>query len=152
MADEAGLLLDEVSRCEDGEVGDAADVVACGELGVALGIDFEDECLTGHICGGACDLWGGGAAGATPLGPEVDEDGDAGVADDVVEEGEVDWERLVERGEGIFAGTAAAGIGEVGGVDAVFLLAVFTGSDDGHVRLRRAENAGRSLVIWMRLG
>ncbi len=136
VTDESGLLLDEAACGEDGEVGDTADVVARGQLGVALGIDLENEGLTGHVGGGAGDLGGGGAAGATPLGPEVDEDGDAGVADDVVEESEVDGEWLVERWEGIFAGTAAAGIGEVVGVDAVLLLTVFTGSDDGHVRLR----------------
>ena len=142
VTDEAGLLLDEMACGEDGEVGDTADVVASGQLGVALGVDLEDEGLPGHVGGGAGDLGGGGAAGATPLGPEVDEDGDAGVAEDVVEEGEVDGERLAEWWEGVFAGSAAAGVGEVVGVDAVLLLAVFTGSDDGHVRLRGAVIAG----------
>ena len=85
------------------------------------------------VGGGAGYFRGGGAAGAAPVGPEVDEDGNAGVLDDVVEEFGVGLEGLVERREGVFAGSATAGVGEVLGSNAVLLAAVFAGCDDGHL-------------------
>ena len=65
------------------------------------------------VGGGAGYLGRGRAAGTAPVGPEVDEDGDAGVLDDVVEEFGVGLDGLVEGREGVFAGSATAGVGEV---------------------------------------
>ena len=60
----------------------------------------------------------GAAHGATrtaPLGPEVYEDGDAGVLDDVVERGSAPTCRGSLMGwKGGLAGSALAGVGEVG--------------------------------------
>src|SRR5262249_27355102 len=67
-------------------------------------------------------------AGAAPLGPEVDEDGDAGVLDDLVEELGVGGDGLVDGRERVFAGAAAAGVGEGVGGDAGLLGAVRGGS------------------------
>ena len=97
-----------------------------------VGIDLEDDGLAGHVLCGARDLGGGGAAGAAPVGPEVDEDGDARALDDLVEERGVDLQGLVERGKGVFAGAASAGVGEVICGDAVFLATAVAGSDRRH--------------------
>ena len=129
---EAGLLLHELAVGEDGEVGDAANVVAGGELGVGFGVDFEDDGAAGGLFGGFGDVGGGHAAGAAPGGPEVDEDGDLGVAEDFVEEGGVGGDGLGDGREGLLAGAATAGVGEVGGGGAVFGAAVGAGADERH--------------------
>lgn len=135
VAYESGLLGDELAGVEDGEVGDATDVVAGGELRVLLGVDLEDEGAAGGVGGGLLDLGGGHAAGAAPVGPEVDEDGDAGVLDDLVEERGVGGDGLVDGRERVFAVAASAGVGEVVGRDTVLLSAVRTGGDEGHAWL-----------------
>jgi hypothetical protein len=90
------LLLDELAGLEDGEVWDAAHVVAGRELRVALGVYFDDDGFSGHICRGFGYFGGGGPAGTAPLGPEVDEDGNGGALDDLVKERCVDLEGLGE--------------------------------------------------------
>ena len=63
---------------------------------------------------------------------EVYEDRNAGGLNDLVEEGGVGGDGLGEGREWGFAGSAATGLGEVGGGYAVLLTALFAGSDDGH--------------------
>jgi hypothetical protein len=133
VANETGLLLYELAAGEDGEVGDAAYVVTGRELRVALGVYFEDYGLACGVGGCAGYLGRGCPAGAAPVGPEVDQDWDAGVLDDVVEEGGVGLDGLVEGREWVFAGSATAGVGEVLGVYTVLLAAAFAGCDDGHL-------------------
>jgi hypothetical protein len=139
--DEAGLLLDEAAVREDGEVGDAAHVVAGGELRVGFGVDLEDEAAAGDFACGVLDVRGGHAAGTTPGGPEVDEHGDAGVGDDVVEERGVGGDGLGDGRERLLAGAAAAGVGEVSCGDAVFGAAAGAGADDRHGDLRQE-------IVW----
>ena len=103
VADESGLLGDELSAVEDGEVRDSADVVTGGELAVLLGVDLEDEGTSLGVGGGLLHFRGRHAAGSAPLGPEVDEDGDTGVLDDLVEESDVCGDGLVNGREIILA-------------------------------------------------
>jgi hypothetical protein len=132
VVDEAGLLKDGAAAGEDDEIGDAADLKAGGELGVGFGIDFKDQGFTCHVGGSTGDFRGGGAAGAAPVGPEVDKDGDGRVLDDLVEEGGVSGQRFGERRERGLAGAAFAGVAEVPGGDAVLFLTVGAGADHGH--------------------
>ena len=77
MIDDSSLLPDEFAGGEDGKVGNAAYGEPCCKLLVLIGVDFEDDSLTCHILCGACDLGRGGATGAAPISPEVDEDWNA---------------------------------------------------------------------------
>jgi hypothetical protein len=127
-----GLLADEFAGMEDGEVGDSADVVAGGEVLVLVGVYLEDYGLASHFFCGAGDLRSGGSAGTAPVGPEVDEDRDSGALDDLVEDGGVDLEWLVKGWEGILAGAATSGVGEMVGGETIFLAAGLAGSDRRH--------------------
>ncbi len=73
-----------------------------------------------------------GFAGAAPVGPEVDEDGDVCLGDDLVEECGVGGDGFGLGWERVLAGSAATGVGEVRGGDPVLLGAVFAGFDEGH--------------------
>src|SRR5678815_416805 len=111
MADESSLLGDEFAGVEDGKVRDSAHVVPSGEFVVLLGVDLEDEGTALRVDRGLFDLGGGHAAGTAPLGPEVHEDRNAGILDDLVEQGSVGGDRLVDGSELVFAVAAAASVG-----------------------------------------
>jgi hypothetical protein len=98
VIDDPGLLFYKLAGGEDGEVWDAAYVVAGSELLVPVSIDFKNYSLAGQVFRGLCDLGGGGVAGAAPVSPEVDEDGNTRALNDLVEERRIYLERFVERG------------------------------------------------------
>ena len=133
MINKSGLLLDELSSGEDGEVRDATYRETCGELLVLIGVDLEDEGLTRHVLCGARDLWSGGATWAAPVCPEIDQDGNARVLDDFVEECSVHLQGFVEWRQRRFACTATTGVRQVGGGDAIFLAASFAHSYHRHL-------------------
>src|SRR5882757_7184854 len=111
VAHEAGLLHHHFAAGHNGEVWNAADLKPRGELLVGFGVDFEYDGFAGHARGGLGDFGGGHAARSAPGGPEVDEDGDAGVLDDLVERRLVDRDWLSERRQIGLAGAALAGDG-----------------------------------------
>ena len=143
--DQAGLLEGEVAAAEHCEVRDALDLIACGEFGVLLRVDFEDDGAAGEIAGGLRNVGGGHTAGSAPGGPEIDEDGDAGFADDFVELGGADGDGLGDGRKRILAVAAAASIREVARGDAVGFAASGTGAQDGHGVLQYMDASG---VIW----
>ena len=108
VAYEAGLLVHELSIVQDEEIGDAANVVAGGQIMVLIGIHFEHDSLPGKVGGGTGDFGGGHAAGSAPISPEIDEHGDAGVLQDLVEERRVGGEGLIDGRQRVLAGAAAA--------------------------------------------
>jgi hypothetical protein len=132
VTDGAGLLRDDTAVDEDDEVGDSADAEAGGECGVLFRIHLEDDGLAGHFGSSASDLRRHHAAGTAPCSPKVYEDGDGRILNDLIEERRVGGERLSDGRERSFALTAAAGIGEVAGRDAILLAAFGAGADDGH--------------------
>jgi hypothetical protein len=90
VIDNPGLLFDELAGREDGKIGNAAYRKSCSELLVFISIDFEDDGMAGHILCGAGNLGGGRMTRAAPLGPKIDEDRNAGVLDDLIEERSID--------------------------------------------------------------
>jgi hypothetical protein len=74
----------------------------------------------------------GYAAGSAPGGPEIDQHGDAGFADDLVELSGTDGDGLRDGRQWIFAVAAAAGVGEVTRGDAIRFVAMSAGAKDGH--------------------
>jgi hypothetical protein len=74
-------------------------------------------------------------AGPAPIGPEVNQDGNAGGLDNLVEQGGVDLQRLVYWRQRSLARAASAGVGEVVCAYSVLLAAVLTGSDRWHREL-----------------
>jgi hypothetical protein len=85
VTNNSGLLFDELSGGEYGEVWDAAYGEPSSEPLVLIGIDLEDEGLTRHVLCGVRDLWGGGTTRAAPISPKIDQDGNARALDDFVE-------------------------------------------------------------------
>src|SRR6185312_2899170 len=83
--DEARLLKLKIAPREDGKVRNALHVEASSERRVLLRVDLEDDGLTGEIARNLRDMRRGHAAGAAPCGPEVHEDGNFAVADDLIE-------------------------------------------------------------------
>lgn len=127
--DEAGLLELQIAAREDGEIRNALDVVAGGEFGELLGVDLEDDGLACEVVGDLGHMRCGHAAGAAPGCPEIDEDGDFAVADDLVELRGADGQRLGDGRQRLLAGAAAARVGEVIGGDSVGFSAGRTVSD-----------------------
>lgn len=121
MTNNSSLLFDELSGGEYGKVWDAAYGEPRGELLVFIGVDLEDEGETRHILCGARDLWGGGATGAAPISPEVDQDRNACVLNNLVKEHSIDLNGFIERRQRGFACAATAGVGQVVRSNAVFL-------------------------------
>ena len=96
---------------EDEEIGNAADVVAGGKILVLIRVDFEHDGLPGEVGCGACDFGRGHATWTAPFGPEIDEHGNAGVLENLVEKSGVGGDGLGNRWQRILAGSAAACVG-----------------------------------------
>jgi hypothetical protein len=101
-------------------------------LRVGFSVDLQHDRLASHIRGSARNFWSRGSARATPTGPEVNEDGDGGVLDNIVKGSGVDSERLGERRKLGLASSTFAACSQVFCGDAIFLLAVGTGANDRH--------------------
>jgi hypothetical protein len=132
VTDGAGLLRDDTAVDEDDEVGDSADAKAGGECRMLFRIHLENNGLASHFGSRASDLRRHHATGTAPCRPKVYEDGDGRILNDLVEERRVGGERLSDGRKWSFALTAAAGIGEVAGRDAILLTALGASADDGH--------------------
>jgi len=90
MIDDSSLLTNEPAQGEHGKVRYSADGVPRRELLVAIGVDLEDDSLTGQILCGARNLRSCGAAWSAPVCPEVDEDRNPGALDNLIEEFSID--------------------------------------------------------------
>ena len=112
-------MMDEVAAVEDVEIGDGLDAELGGEGGFGFGVDLEDDGMARHLLGEEFEFRSGHLAGSAPGCPEIDEDGDGGLLDDLGEGVGVDGEGFREGGEESFTVAAAAAMGEMGGGDAV---------------------------------
>jgi hypothetical protein len=83
---QASLLNDRAASRDHDEVGDSPNLEARGELGIGFGVDFEHECLAGHIGSGSSDFGSGSAAGPAPRRPEINQDRHGRVLDDFVKQ------------------------------------------------------------------
>ncbi len=132
MTDHSSLLANKLTCMEDGEIGDTANVIAGRKLLVLVGVDLQDDGSSGHIFCGPGDLRSCRPARPAPIRPEVDQDGDAGVSHNLVEQDCIHRKRLIERWKGILARAATSGICKVIGGKAVFLTTAVAGSNRGH--------------------
>jgi hypothetical protein len=132
MAYNARVLHYHPATGEDDEVGNAADVVTCGELRIFFGVDLYDYGFTGHVRGGARHFRSSGAAWAAPIGPEVYEDGNGSVLNNFIELSIVDREGFRDGRQRRFASSATTGAGEILGGDAIFLPAIGASANDRH--------------------
>jgi hypothetical protein len=133
VINKSGLLLDELSGREDGEVRDATHGETCRELLVLIGVDLEDNGLARRVLCCARDLWSGGAARAAPVSPKVYEDGNSRALDNLVEECCINLNRFVEWRQRGFARAATAGVRQVGSCNPIFLAASFARSYHRHL-------------------
>jgi hypothetical protein len=129
----SGLLPDELSAGEDGEVRNAAYGETCRERLVPISVDLKDEGLTRHVLRRARDLWGGGATRTAPVSPKIHQDGNARVLDDFIEEGSVHLQGFVEWRQRVFARAATASVRQVTSRNAIFLAAGFARSYHRHL-------------------
>src|SRR5580704_19421046 len=133
MTNNSGLLPDELSGGKDGEVWDAAYRESRGELLVLIGVDFHHNGLTRHVLCGARDFWRSCATRTAPVSPEINQDRNARVLDDLVEQCRVDLDGFIEWRQRRFACTATAGVRQVSGGGAIFLATGFAGSNHRHL-------------------
>src|SRR5580704_2999045 len=131
--------MHELIAGEDDEVRNAANVIASGELRILLRIDLQNECFSGHRCCCARDVGRCHVTRTAPVGPEVDQDGNASGLDDLIEQGSIDLQRLIHRWQRSLACSAAACVGEMICANAVLLAAVLTGSYCWHRELLMSD-------------
>ena len=144
------MLVGDAPFLKDYEVGNAFDVIPRGKLGMALGIDLQDDGATGSALGDTGDVRGRDAAGAAPRGPEVDEHRQRSGGDDFVEDPRVCVERPRKWGDRGLAFAAADLATEVGGTDAVLLIARRAGDDHGHLIMHPTPGVGVQGVVEIR--
>jgi hypothetical protein len=162
VTNNSGLLPDELSCGENGEIWYPTYRKSCRELLIPISVDLNDDGLPRHVLCRASHFWGSGAARTAPISPEIDQDGDARVLDDLVEQRRIHLQRFVQRRQGRFACTATASIRQVGRRDAVLLATGFAGSYHRHrfspfaldsscgLRLRRPSQLGSCMADSIR--
>src|SRR5262249_22868766 len=143
--DGARLLVNDAAAFQDGEVRNALDAEFVGEPRIPLGVDLQDEGPTRHVRRGARDLGRRDLAGAAPVGPEIDEDRNLGLARDLAKGLLVHLERLRDGRDLRRAGAAAARVGQPPGRRPVLLSA--GGAAQDHRRISSIEAARRCSVI-----
>ena len=92
--DEARLLNDNAPAGEDDEVRDGLDLIPGREVRVRFRVDLQDHGPSRGLGGSPGHLGRSATARGAPSRPEIDEDRDGRVADDLVEERRVGLDRL----------------------------------------------------------
>jgi hypothetical protein len=131
---DAGLLHYDAATSEDDKIGDAANIVTRGELRIFFRVDLYHYRFARHVGRGARHFRSSGVAGAAPIGPEVDEDGNGRVLNNFIELRIVHRERFRDGRKRRFASSTTAGAGEIFGWDAIFLSAICASANDRHTR------------------
>jgi hypothetical protein len=98
---------------EHGEIGNAADVVLCRQTREPFRIDLHHNCTTSKVAGGLRHVRRRHPARPAPGSPEVRQNGNLAVANDLVELLFVDFDRFADCRQLRLAGTAFANIGKV---------------------------------------
>src|SRR5690606_1537857 len=107
----AGHAVDQLSRLEQQQRGNRADLVAHRRLLILVDVQLDDADLPGELVGQRLEMWGNGSTGTAPDRPEVDEDGDIRFEDVGLEAGVTDVRDGLRRhasipGEGLCGDTA----------------------------------------------
>jgi hypothetical protein len=132
MANNTSLLLHKLSTRKDDKVRNTADIIASCQLRIFVGIDFEDDSLSGQISGSARDLRRCNAAWATPSCPEIDQYRDSCILYDLIEKHYISSNWLIDGRQRVLAGSATACVSKMGCRNTVLLAAVFACADHGH--------------------
>src|SRR5580658_9024126 len=119
MVDDPRLLNDWLPRIEHREIRYASNIEARRQFRMTLGVDLENHRLPGHICGRACHLGSRHSARSAPGGPEVNQHGYAGLAQNFVEELSIGFQGLIHRRQRRLAGSAMSGVCQVSSWNAV---------------------------------
>ena len=113
MVNRARLLHHGSPTAEDNEVWDATHVEPSRQFWIALSVDLYDNRLPSHIGSCACHLGRHHSAGSAPFSPKVREHRNTGILDDFVERFTINFQGLIHRRQGRFAGAAATGVSKV---------------------------------------
>jgi hypothetical protein len=85
VANDSGLLADELTAGEDSEVWNSSDVETSRQLLVFVGVDFENNGMPSHVGGRPRHLWGCSPTGPAPLCPEIDKHRNVRALNDFIE-------------------------------------------------------------------
>jgi len=129
MIDQSCLLHSQTPPVKDGEIWNAAHVVASSQVRVLFGIDFQHDSLARHFPGGPCDLRRRHAAGTAPRRPEIHQHGHPRVGDDLIEFLAVNRERLIDSRNRRLASAALPCISQVFGRYTVLYAALVAKPD-----------------------
>jgi hypothetical protein len=116
---EACLLELELTSREHCEIGNAADAVLCCQAREPFSIDLHHNCTPGEVSGGLCHVRCRHTARSAPGSPEVRQNRNLALANDLVELLFIDFDGFAYCLQLRFAGSAFANIGKVFGGDAI---------------------------------
>jgi hypothetical protein len=117
---------------EDNEVWDATDVEPSRQFWIVLRVDLYDDCLPSHIGSCARHLRRRHPAGSAPFSPKIREHRNTSILDDFVERFTINFQGLIHRRQGRFAGAAATCVSKVGRWNAVLSPTGFACANHRH--------------------
>ena len=132
MVNCARLLHHGSPSAEDNEVWDATHVEPSRQFRIVLRVDLYDDRLPSHI--GSCARYLGRRhpAGSAPFSPKVREHRNTSILDDFVERFTINFQGLIHRRQGRFAGAAATCVSKAGRWNAVLSPTGFACSNHRH--------------------
>lgn len=142
MANNTRLLNDWPAVIEHRKVRNAANVEPRRELRMAFRINLQNHGLTRHVCSSARDLGSRHSAGSAPGCPEVNQHGNAGLAQNFVEELRIGFQGFTYWRQRRLAGSATSGVRQVSCWNTVLASAILTSSNCRHTSSPRRCIAG----------
>jgi hypothetical protein len=113
------LLELKLTSRKHGEIRNAANVVLCCQTRKLFRVDLHHDCAPSEVSGGLCHEGRRRAAWSAPGCPEVRQNRNLALANDLVELLFVDFDRFADWWQVRFAGTAFADSGKVLGENAI---------------------------------
>lgn len=123
VIDDSGLLVDDAAVFHHNEIRNVHDAETLCELWPSFCIDFQHDGTTRHLRRGTLNFGRSHSAWTAPGGPEVDQDGNTALGDDLVKGCWIDVHRFGDRGYRGFALPATSVIGEMSRGNPVVLAA-----------------------------
>src|SRR5713101_1635945 len=126
---------------KNGEVGDSAHIETGGQLRITLGVHLEHDCPSCHVRRCSGNLGCSHTARAAPGCPEIDENRNASLGNNLVEQLSIYFQRFGGGRQGCLTRSAASCIRKMLGGDAVLPAALLAGSNDRHQHLHRRRDS-----------